>query len=85
MIDHHTDTEIADLLNQRGLRSCEGKPFQGNIIYSNWRNHHLTNRLTRMCNAGMLTLEELDEQLDVVTDTVKKLAPARTRARSRLQ
>jgi len=71
LIDHHTDSEIANLLNQRGVRSREGRSFHKNIIRKIRHTHHLTNRFTRLREAGMLTLEEMAEQLDLSTDTVK--------------
>ena len=71
LIDHHTDSEIANLLNKGGLRSFEGKPFSKNMIANIRRNHHLTDRFTRLRKAGMLTQEEMAERLGVMTSTVK--------------
>ena len=71
LIDHHTYAEIADLLNKRGRRSCEDRPFRTNIIRKIQHTHHLTDRFTRLRAAGMLTQEEMAERLGVVTATVK--------------
>ena len=71
LIDHHTDSEIANLLNKSGLRSCEGSSFHKNIIHNIRHNHHLTDRFTRLRDAGMLTQEEMADRLGVVTATVK--------------
>lgn len=32
LLDHHTEAEIAVLLNERGLVSGEGKPFHTNLV-----------------------------------------------------
>ena len=32
LLDHHTEGQIAVILNERGLRSGEGKPFHGRLV-----------------------------------------------------
>jgi DNA invertase Pin-like site-specific DNA recombinase len=71
LLDHHPDTEIARLLNQRGLRSGEGVPFNVRIVQGVRRRYGLKSRYDRLRGAGMLTLEEVARSLGVSTNTVK--------------
>ena len=72
LLDHHTDEEVAIILNQRGLRSGCGKPFNHMIVTHIRRNYGLANRFTRLREHGMLNIEEMAKTLGVCTDTVKR-------------
>ena len=39
LLDHHTEGQIAIILNDRGLRSGEGKRFHGRLV-ARIRRHH---------------------------------------------
>src|SRR6266511_1031683 len=56
LLDHHTHTEIADILNTRGLTSGEGRPLHKLIVAPIARNYQLQSREQRLRTAGMLTL-----------------------------
>ncbi len=71
LLDHHTHTEIADILNTRGLTSGEGRPFHKLIVARIARNYQLQSREQRLRTAGMLTLTEMATTLGVSTGTVK--------------
>jgi DNA invertase Pin-like site-specific DNA recombinase len=71
LLDHHTHTEIADILNTRGLTSGEGRPFHRLIVRNIRDDHHLRSRHQRLRDAGMLTLTEIAERLHVHPGTVK--------------
>ncbi|MEW6275704.1 MAG: recombinase family protein [Bacillota bacterium] len=71
LLDHHTDGEIAALLNERGLCSGEGKKFTPRIVARIRRTYNLQDRLTRLRAAGMLTAEEMAAVLGVAPATVK--------------
>jgi DNA invertase Pin-like site-specific DNA recombinase len=71
LLDQRTDGEIAERLNQQALRSGEGKPFHRLMVRNIRRTYGLKSRYDRLRDAGMLTLEETAEKLDVCTDTVK--------------
>jgi hypothetical protein len=71
LLNHHTPTEIADILNSRGLTSGEGHPFHRLIITRIIRNHHLRSREQRLRDTGLLTLPEMAHTLGVSTGTVK--------------
>jgi hypothetical protein len=42
LLDHHRDQQIADILNRRGLRTGEGKPFSQRTIASLRECHNLS-------------------------------------------
>jgi len=72
LIDRHCDREIADILNQRGWRTWEGKPFDHKkVAFIRWT-YKLSSRRDRMRRRGMLTTREVAEKLGVGTTTVQK-------------
>jgi hypothetical protein len=72
LTDRHCDREIADILNQRGWRTWEGKPFDHKkVAFIRWA-YKLSSRRDRMRRRGMLTTREVAEKLGVGTTTVQK-------------
>ena len=71
LLDHHTHTEIAGILNTRGLTSGEGRPFHRLIVRNIRDEYGLRSREQRLRDAGMLTLAEIADRLGVYTGTVK--------------
>jgi hypothetical protein len=71
LLDEHTEREIALLLNQKGIRSSAGKPFTRNIILHLKYAYHLTDRYTRLREAGKLTAEEIAERLGLAVASLK--------------
>jgi DNA invertase Pin-like site-specific DNA recombinase len=72
LTDRHCDREIADVLNQRGWRTWEGKPFDHKkVAFIRWT-YKLSGRRDRMRRRGMLTTREVAEKLGVGTTTVHK-------------
>ncbi len=71
LLDHHTEQEIATILNERGLVSGEGKPFHAIMVQRIRRSYHLRRRYDRLRDAGMLTLTEIADRLRVSTGTIK--------------
>lgn len=71
LFDHHTEAQIADILNDRGMRSAEGKPFHRGMIVQLRYSYKLNSRYNRLRAAGLLTMEEIAAKLDVCTSTVK--------------
>ncbi len=72
LVEHHTDAQIAAILNQRGVQSSGGQPFGRLHIRDLRQSRDLQDRFTRLRTAGFLTLDEIAAALDVCTDTVKK-------------
>ena len=71
LLDHHTEARIADILNERGLVSGEGKPLHAVIVQRIRRSYGLRKRYDRLRDAGMLTLSEIAGMLGVSNRTVK--------------
>jgi len=71
LLEHHTDAQIAVILNERGIRSGEGKRFSRTIVARVRRDYNLTSRYDRLRAAGMLTVQEMAAVLGVTPDCVK--------------
>ena len=71
LLDHNTNLHIASLLNDRGLRSGEGKSFTAQIVARIRRRSGLTSRYDRLRKAGMLTVEEMATVLGISPQSVK--------------
>ncbi len=72
LIDTYTDKEIADLLNERGVRTVVATPWTGLRIGRLRHAYHLTDRCTRLRAQGLLTPEEVAARYDVTVCTVHK-------------
>lgn len=72
LLEHHTDAEIADILNQRGLTSGKGCSFHRLLVRDIRENYQLRNRHDRLRDRGLLTAPELAVLLDVSVPTVWK-------------
>jgi DNA invertase Pin-like site-specific DNA recombinase len=71
LLDRHNDHEIAAILNEGGYRSGEGRSFRVSIVRRIISNYGLKTRFDRLREAGMLTLHEMANLLDVSEQTVK--------------
>jgi len=71
LLDHHTEREIATILNQKGLLSGTGQPFNPMIVTNIRRNYHLKHRFTRLRNQGRLTTGEMAARFDISLHLVK--------------
>ena len=71
LLDTHTDSQVADVLNQAGHHSGTGQPFTGRIVIDLRRNNQLPSRRHRLRAAGKLTIPEIAQQLGVSTSTIK--------------
>jgi len=69
LLNHHTDDEIAVLLNEKGFRSGTGKPFDWHMVYFIRRSYGLKDRYTRLREAGYLTKQEVAERLGIRPST----------------
>ena len=70
LIDTYTDKEIAELLNERGVRTVVTTPWTAARIGRLRHTYHLTDRPTRLRAQGLLTPEEVAARYDVVVSTV---------------
>jgi DNA invertase Pin-like site-specific DNA recombinase len=71
LLDHHTHSEIAEILNQRGLTSGDGRPFHALIVRNIRDQYQLRSREQRLRETGLIPLAEMATRLGVATATVK--------------
>jgi DNA invertase Pin-like site-specific DNA recombinase len=71
LLDHHTDKEIAVILNERGVRSGEGNPVHRDMIRRLRLDYGLKSRYDRLREAGLVTRDELANKLGVSAATVR--------------
>jgi hypothetical protein len=72
LLDHHTDSEIAAILDGRGLRSSEGQRIQRRTVLKIRLTYRLRSRFQRLRATGLLTLKEIALRLGVTAGTVKQ-------------
>jgi DNA invertase Pin-like site-specific DNA recombinase len=71
LLDDHTEGQIAHILNERGHVSGQGLPFHAVMVQRLRRDYKLKTRYDRLREAGLLTLGEIADLLDIATLTVK--------------
>jgi Recombinase zinc beta ribbon domain len=71
LLDNHTYSEIATLLNERNLHPGRGSRFTSRIIARIQTCYALRPRYDRLRQAGMLTITEMAERLRVNPKTVR--------------
>src|SRR3990172_4443557 len=74
LLDSSNYRKIADSLNQRGFRTGFGQAFHSDTISRICTTRGLRSRYHRLRAQGMLTLQEISDQLHVGPDTVRKWA-----------
>lgn len=72
LLDHHTEWEVAQILNERGFVSGTGKSFNVSRVKGVRRAYGLARREERLKAAGLLTLEEVAARLGLHKETVKR-------------
>jgi DNA invertase Pin-like site-specific DNA recombinase len=70
LIDTYTDKEIAELLNERGVRTVVTTPWTAARICRLRHIYRLTDRRTRLLAQGLLTPEDVAARYGVVVSTV---------------
>ena len=71
LLEEHTDGEIAEILNARGLRPGVAERFSLGIVRTLRRSYGLEDHYSRLRRRGLLTLEEVAELLGADPGTVK--------------
>jgi hypothetical protein len=71
LLDDHTLTQIADILNARGMTPGAGASFHRQLVARLARTYHLKPRYDRLRERGLLTLQEVADVLQVTPHTVK--------------
>ena len=72
LLDSHTETEIAAILNERHLRSGSGQPFTSMSVHNLRRHRGLRGRFQRLRDKGLFTVTEMAERLGIATSVVKE-------------
>jgi DNA invertase Pin-like site-specific DNA recombinase len=72
LLDRHCDREIADILNQRGCRTWEEKPFNLKKIAFIRTAYKLPSRYERLRHLGMLTTREVAARFGVSRTAVQQ-------------
>jgi DNA invertase Pin-like site-specific DNA recombinase len=70
LLDRHCDREIADIFNDDGLRTWEGKPFNTKKIAFIRAAYNLPSRRQRLRDCGLLTTQEVAEHFAIAETTV---------------
>ena len=63
LLDVHTVAQIADILNARGITPGAGASFHPQLVARLARNYRLKPRYDRLRARGMLTLQQMADQL----------------------
>ena len=74
LLRHHTDAQIADILNRRGRTGSRGQPFNTSMVAHVRFRRRLESQRQMLRKNGMLTTAELAEQLSISHDRVRALA-----------
>jgi DNA invertase Pin-like site-specific DNA recombinase len=72
MLVDHTEDQIVAYLNENGYRSGKGRTFTRLLIQNIRIKYGLRSRFDRLREQGMLTTDEMAEQLNVTTTTVNR-------------
>ncbi len=70
LLAHHTDRQIAEILNERGHRSGRGRAFNHEIIKNLRKRYGLKSCHQHYREAGMLTAAEMADRLGVCLGTI---------------
>ena len=70
LLDEHTDSEVANILNERGMQSGTGLSFDARRVAKTRRAYRLRSRRTRLREKGLLTIAEICEKFQVKRWTV---------------
>jgi hypothetical protein len=71
LLDDHTDGEVAELLNERGMTSGTGQPFHRLIVARIRDEYDLTDRYSRLRARGLLEQHEIAKRLHVDVGTIR--------------
>ena len=70
LIDTYTDSEIADVFNERGVRTVVTTPWTRQRIWRLRNTYRLVDRRTRLLNQGLLAADDVAARYGVAVSTV---------------
>ena len=76
LLDHHTEREVARVLNERGFVTGTGKRFNKSRVKGMRRVYGLATRKERLQAAGLLTLDEIAARLGLHKDCLLYTSPS---------
>jgi len=71
LLEEHSETEIAQILNQRGWHSSMGQPFSRTLIQGLRRTYRIKSRFDRLRAQGLLTARQIEEMIGHQTNRAK--------------
>jgi DNA invertase Pin-like site-specific DNA recombinase len=72
LLDEHTYREVANILTQRGITSGENKTFTIDRVRAHCHVYRLRSHYQRLRDTGLLTLDEIAEQLGAHPQSIKR-------------
>jgi len=72
LLGSHTYSQVACILNQRGLTSGDSKPWDAGRVRAHCFTRHIPSRWQRLRDTGMLTLGEAARQLHAHPSSIKR-------------
>lgn len=73
LLNHHTPSEIANILNKEGHLSTRGKAFTQATVDNIGRKYELKTRYQRLREKGLLTLKELSNKIKISVNVIRIL------------
>jgi len=73
LLNHHTPSEIANILNKEGHLSARGKAFTQATVDNIGRKYELKTRYERLREKGLLTLKELSNKIKISVNVIRIL------------
>jgi hypothetical protein len=71
LLDQHTEAQVAAMLNERAVRSATGQSFTPMVILKLRSRYGFRTHFQRLRDRGLLTMDEIAQQLGVVRCVVK--------------
>jgi len=72
LLNEYNYRQIADILNEKGLRTGLGLAFDPKSLSRTCRTYGLQSRYQRLRELGLLSLDEIAKRLDVCKDTIRR-------------
>ena len=72
LLGSHTYSQVARILNQRGLTSGDSKPWDAGRVRAHCFTRHIPSLWQRLRDTGMLTLDEAARQLHAHPSSIKR-------------